>query len=213
MSSNHLLLHTGMDAVGEEVNINELRDIDCEEDNNNSEEEFEANYEVADEKDDGDPVGNSAVQNEAHAIHMGLDAVGKKVNVDEFENIDWKEDNNNRYSRKEHEYNKNYQRLKERGSIVVNRYDKRNEMFEICEIGEFVLIGDLSIWTRYEGAKVIANSTLRHMTKGRPKSTRYLNETDSRDMLGPRQCTICGWEEHSRSRCLQCAGLSSAGGQ
>nr|XP_029150126.1 zinc finger protein 526-like [Arachis hypogaea] len=135
--------HTGMDAVGEEVNINELRDIDCEEDNNNSEEEFEANYEVADEKDDGDPVGNSAVQNEAHAIvsqhpfgvpsfvqtldleamhapkfpkyvnmgegnvaaedelyvefeqHMGLDAVGKKVNVDEFENIDWKEDNNN----------------------------------------------------------------------------------------------------------------------
>ncbi|RYQ94230.1 hypothetical protein Ahy_B08g089108 [Arachis hypogaea] len=51
------------------------------------------------------------------------------------------------------------------------------------------------------------------VTKRRPKSTRYLNEMDSRDMRGPRWCTICGREGHSRSRCPQRAGPSSAGGQ
>ncbi|RYR32917.1 hypothetical protein Ahy_A10g047442 [Arachis hypogaea] len=51
---------------------------------------------------------------------------------------------------------------------------------------------------------------LRRATKGRPKSTRYLNEMDSRDMCGPRRCTICGREGHSRSRCPQRAGSSSA---
>ncbi|RYQ84606.1 hypothetical protein Ahy_B10g104044 [Arachis hypogaea] len=55
-------------AVGEEVNVDELGDIDSEEDNNDSEEEFEANYEVDDENDDGDLAGNPAVQNEADAI-------------------------------------------------------------------------------------------------------------------------------------------------
>ncbi|RYQ97340.1 hypothetical protein Ahy_B08g093383 [Arachis hypogaea] len=56
--------HTAMDAVGDDVNVDELGDIDWEEDNDNNEEEFEANYEV----DDGDLAGNLAVQNEAHAI-------------------------------------------------------------------------------------------------------------------------------------------------
>ncbi|XP_057734129.1 uncharacterized protein LOC130949421 [Arachis stenosperma] len=59
---------SGLGAVGEEVNVNELGDIDWEEDNNDSEEEFEANYEVDDENDDGDLVGNPEVQNEANAI-------------------------------------------------------------------------------------------------------------------------------------------------
>ncbi|XP_072054177.1 uncharacterized protein [Arachis hypogaea] len=136
------------------------------------------------------------------------------------------------------------------GNIVVNRFDRRNEMFEvremqdgtiytvnlaqrhcdcghfqvyvhdvykmseICKVyrGEFVLMGDPSTWNRYEGAKVIANWTLRHATKGRPKSTRYLNEMDSRDMRGPRKCTICGREGHSHSRCPQRVGPSSVGG-
>ncbi|RYR21672.1 hypothetical protein Ahy_B03g066991 [Arachis hypogaea] len=57
-----------MDAVGEEVNVDELRDIDWEEDNNDNEEEFEANYEVDDENEDGDLTNNLAVQNEADAI-------------------------------------------------------------------------------------------------------------------------------------------------
>ncbi|XP_057738651.1 uncharacterized protein LOC130955723 [Arachis stenosperma] len=58
----------GMSTVGEEVNVDELGDIDWEEDNNDSEEEFEANYEVDDENDDGDLAGNPAVQNEANAV-------------------------------------------------------------------------------------------------------------------------------------------------
>ncbi|RYR10380.1 hypothetical protein Ahy_B05g078841 [Arachis hypogaea] len=60
--------YTGMDAVGGEVNVDELGDMDWEEDNNNSEKEFEANYEVNDENNDGDLAGNLAVQNEADMI-------------------------------------------------------------------------------------------------------------------------------------------------
>ncbi|XP_025628660.1 uncharacterized protein [Arachis hypogaea] len=117
------------------------------------------------------------------------------------------------------------------GNIVVNRFDKRNEMFEVCEMQDgsvytvnlvrrhcdygrfqverlpcrhvlaccvnqrldwqvyvhdmykmseickvyrckFVPMGDPSTWDKYEGVKVIANWTLRRMTKERPKSTR-----------------------------------------
>ncbi|RYR36808.1 hypothetical protein Ahy_A09g041763 [Arachis hypogaea] len=49
-----------MDEVGDDVSIDELRDIEWEEDNNNNEEEFEANYEVDDENDNRDLAGNSA---------------------------------------------------------------------------------------------------------------------------------------------------------
>nr|XP_025611844.1 uncharacterized protein LOC112705214 [Arachis hypogaea] len=59
---------SALDAVGKEVNVNELGDIHWKEDNNNSKEEFEANYKVDDENDDGDLAGNSKVQNEANAI-------------------------------------------------------------------------------------------------------------------------------------------------
>ncbi|RYR25120.1 hypothetical protein Ahy_B02g058747 [Arachis hypogaea] len=59
---------SGMGTVGDEVNVDELGDIDWEEENNDSKEEFEVNYEVDDENDDGDLAGNSAVQNEADAI-------------------------------------------------------------------------------------------------------------------------------------------------
>ncbi|RYR32735.1 hypothetical protein Ahy_A10g047264 [Arachis hypogaea] len=59
--------YTGMDVVGDDVNVDELRDIDWEEDND-SEEEFEANYEVDNENDDGDLAGNPVVQNDADAI-------------------------------------------------------------------------------------------------------------------------------------------------
>ncbi|RYQ84897.1 hypothetical protein Ahy_B10g104405 [Arachis hypogaea] len=60
--------HTGMDVVGEEVNVDEFGDIDWEKDNNNSEEDFETNYKVDNENDDGDLVGNPTVENESHAI-------------------------------------------------------------------------------------------------------------------------------------------------
>ncbi|QHO44807.1 uncharacterized protein DS421_6g173880 [Arachis hypogaea] len=51
----------GLDAVDEEVNVDEFGDIDWEEDNNDSEEEFKANYKVDDENDDGDLAENLAV--------------------------------------------------------------------------------------------------------------------------------------------------------
>ncbi|RYR34205.1 hypothetical protein Ahy_A10g048945 isoform B [Arachis hypogaea] len=60
--------HSGLGTVGEEVNVDELGDIDWEEDNNDSEEEFEANYEVDDKNDDEDLASNPVVQNEADAI-------------------------------------------------------------------------------------------------------------------------------------------------
>ncbi|RYR67017.1 hypothetical protein Ahy_A03g013234 isoform A [Arachis hypogaea] len=50
--------------VGKDV----LGDIDWEEDNNDSEEEFEANYEVDDENNDGDKVVNPMMQNEIDAL-------------------------------------------------------------------------------------------------------------------------------------------------
>ncbi|RYR62638.1 hypothetical protein Ahy_A04g020343 [Arachis hypogaea] len=51
-----LELQTGLDMVNKDVNVNKLGDIDWEEDNNNNEEEFEANYEVDDKNNDGDNV-------------------------------------------------------------------------------------------------------------------------------------------------------------
>ncbi|RYQ80375.1 hypothetical protein Ahy_Scaffold1g106832 isoform A [Arachis hypogaea] len=59
---------SGMSMVSDEINVDELGDINWEEDNNDSEDEFEANYEVDDKNDDGDLVGNPAVQDEANAI-------------------------------------------------------------------------------------------------------------------------------------------------
>ncbi|RYR34483.1 hypothetical protein Ahy_A10g049414 isoform A [Arachis hypogaea] len=60
--------HFGLDAVDVEVNVDEFGDIYWEEDNNDSEEEFEANYKFEDENNDGDLAGNLTVQNEADAI-------------------------------------------------------------------------------------------------------------------------------------------------
>nr|XP_025669190.1 protein FAR1-RELATED SEQUENCE 5-like [Arachis hypogaea] len=64
--------HTRMDAVGDDVNVDQLGDIDWEEDNNDSEKEVEANYKVDDENDDRDLAGNPAAQNEAHAIVISI---------------------------------------------------------------------------------------------------------------------------------------------
>ncbi|RYR47331.1 hypothetical protein Ahy_A07g033266 [Arachis hypogaea] len=145
-------------AVEEGVNVDELGDIGWEEDNNDSEEEFEANYEVDDENDDGDLVGNPAVQNEANAIvsqhPFGVPSFMRTLDLEAMHAPEFPEYANTGYSRTEQE----------------------------------------------------------RATKGRPKSTRYLNEMDSRDMRGPRKCTICGREGHSRSRCPQRAGPSSVGG-
>ncbi|RYR65644.1 hypothetical protein Ahy_A03g011572 [Arachis hypogaea] len=315
---------------------------DWEEDNNDNKEEFEANYEVDDENDDGDLASNPAVQNEANAIvsqhpfgegnvaaedgefsvgiefgstesvisviknytiSRGVDYTGYGAGCDWLiraslirKKVCWKiRRYNGKHTCTIGTISQDHAKLDSKtiadairplveailgrsrsttkttkGNIVVNRFDWRNEMFEVREIqddtiytvnlaqrhcdcghfqverlpcrhvlascvnqhlnwqvyvhdvykmseickvyrGEFVPMGNPSTWDRYKGAKVIANWTLRRATKGRPKSTRYLNEMDSRDMRGPRWCTICGREGHSRSRCPQRAGPSSAG--
>ncbi|RYR10330.1 hypothetical protein Ahy_B05g078802 [Arachis hypogaea] len=148
----------GLDAVGEEVNVDELGDIDTEEDNNDGEEEFEANYEVDDENDDEDLAGNPALQNEADAIvsqhPFSVPSFMRILDLEAMHALEFPEYANMGegnvatevgYFRIEQEYNKNYQRLKEQefatkrvdesfrraGNIVVNRFDMRNEMFEV----------------------------------------------------------------------------------
>ncbi|RYQ84160.1 hypothetical protein Ahy_B10g103103 [Arachis hypogaea] len=60
--------HSGLDAVGVEVNVDEFENIYWEDDNNDREKELKANYEVDDENNDGDLAGNPTVQNKADAI-------------------------------------------------------------------------------------------------------------------------------------------------
>ncbi|RYQ88261.1 hypothetical protein Ahy_B09g095558 isoform G [Arachis hypogaea] len=62
-----------MGTVGDEVNVDELGDIDWEEENNDSEEEFEANYEVDDENDDGDLAGEGNVAAENGEFSVGME--------------------------------------------------------------------------------------------------------------------------------------------
>ncbi|RYR31551.1 hypothetical protein Ahy_B01g056360 [Arachis hypogaea] len=340
--------YLGLGAVGEEVNVDEVGVIDWEEDNNDSEEEFEANYEVDDKNDDRDLAGNPAVQNEADSIisqhPFGVPSFMRTLDLEdmhapefpEYANMgegntaaedgefsvgmefcsresvisaiksytisrgvdyttfyakckgygagcDWRIRASlirkkacweiRRYNGKHtctmgtisqdhakldsdtiaeairplsaeaHERVRNgftysefsTKRVEESsrcaGNIVVNRFDKRNEMFEVCEMQDgsvytvnlvrrhcdygrfqverlpcrhvlaccvnqrldwqvyvhdmykmseickvyrckFVPMGDPSTWDKYEGVKVIANWTLRRMTKERPKSTR-----------------------------------------
>ncbi|XP_057763557.1 uncharacterized protein LOC130984130 [Arachis stenosperma] len=127
--------------------------------------------------------------------------------------------------------------MQQAGNIVVHRFDRRNEVFEVREMTtekrldwqlyihdvykmtevrkvyrfEFTSLGDPETWPAYEGSTLVANPALRRTSKGRPKLTRYLNEMDSRDMRGPRICRLCGAQGHSRSRCPQRAGPSGAG--
>ncbi|RYR41388.1 hypothetical protein Ahy_A08g037782 [Arachis hypogaea] len=309
--------HMGMDAVGDDVNVDELVDIDWEEDNNDSDEEFEANYEIDDENDDGDLAGNPAVQNEAHAIvsqhPFGIPSFMQTLDLEamhvskflEYANIgegniaavdgefsvgmkfgsresvisaikSYTTSRGVDYTVYESEPQTFYAKCKDYGAGLIRkkgcweirRYNDKHtctmgtisqdhakhncrplveknpsikvksiigevqsrlnytvfefvvmvlfiverlpcchvlacctnqhldwqvymhdvyKMSKICKVygGEFVL-GDPSTWARYEGVKVIANWTLWCTTKGRPKSTRYLNEMDSWDMCGPR---------------------------
>ncbi|RYR42427.1 hypothetical protein Ahy_A08g038912 [Arachis hypogaea] len=49
---------------------------------------------------------------------------------------------------------------------------------------EFVPLGDTETWPDYSDPTMVANPALRQTSKGYPKSTRYLNEMDSRKMSG-----------------------------
>ncbi|RYR34147.1 hypothetical protein Ahy_A10g048877 [Arachis hypogaea] len=120
--------HSGLDAVGEEVNVDEFGDIDWEEDNNDNKQEFEANYEVDDENDDGDLAGNPTVQNEVDAILsrylFGVPSFMRTLDLEAMHVPKFFEYVNMSYSRTEQEYNKNYQRLKERDEAYTQWCDE-----------------------------------------------------------------------------------------
>ena len=82
---------------------------------------------------------------------------------------------------------------------------------EICKVykKEFGVVGNESTWRQYRGPRLCPNSALKRTIKGRPKSTRFLNEMDMREMRGPRRCSLCRGEGHSRSRCPNAPGPSS----
>ncbi|QHO06859.1 uncharacterized protein DS421_14g458490 [Arachis hypogaea] len=88
------------------------------------------------------------------------------------------------------------------GNIVVHRFDIRNEVFEL---------GNMETWPDYPGSTMVTNPALRITSKGRPKSTRYLKEMDSREMHGTRVCRLYERQGHSRSRCHQRARPSGVG--
>ncbi|RYR21939.1 hypothetical protein Ahy_B03g067221 isoform B [Arachis hypogaea] len=95
--------------------------------------------------------------------------------------------------------------------VYVSNVYKISQICKIYKI-EFVPVGDTATWTDYQGPTMIANPALRRTLKGHPKSTRYLNEMDSRKMRGPQVCRLCGRQGHSHSRCPQRAGPSGVGG-
>ncbi|RYR29965.1 hypothetical protein Ahy_B01g054683 [Arachis hypogaea] len=86
--------------------------------------------------------------------------------------------------------------------VYVQGMYKMSKIYKVYR-GEFVPMSDPSTWARYEGAKLMTNWTLRCTTKRRPKSTRYLNEMDSRDMCAPCRCIICGRVDDALSAQVQ----------
>ncbi|RYR16890.1 hypothetical protein Ahy_B03g061742 [Arachis hypogaea] len=99
------------------------------------------------------------------------------------------------------------------GNIVVHRFDKQNEVFEVREMTsgklyvhdvykmtevrkvyrfEFTPLGNPKTCPAYAGSTLVATPTLRRTSKGHPNLTQYLNKMDSRDMRGPRICCLCG---------------------
>nr|XP_025678319.1 uncharacterized protein LOC112778184 [Arachis hypogaea] len=72
-------------------------------------------------------------------------------------------------------------------------------------------LGNPTTWPAYNGPRFIPNLYLRRVSKVRPRMTRFLNEMDMRMLRRPKRCTLCGAEEHSRSRCRQSAGTNADG--
>ena len=84
-------------------------------------------------------------------------------------------------------------------------------MDKICKVykQEFGVVGHESTWPPYNGPRIHPNPQLKRTEKGRPKSTRFLNEMDMREMRGPKHCGLCRGEGHSRRQCPHRNGPSS----
>ncbi|RYQ86002.1 hypothetical protein Ahy_B10g105654 [Arachis hypogaea] len=230
----------GLGAVGEEVNVGELGDIDWEEDNNDSEKEFEAN-EVDNENNDGDLAGNPTVQNEADAIvsqhPFGVPSFMRTLDLEAMHAPEFPEYANTGEGNTVAEDGEFSVGMKfgSRESVIsaiksytISRgvdytvYESEPQTFYAkckgygagCDwLIRASLIRKKACWEirRYNGKHTCTMGTILQ-DHAKPKSTRYLNEMDSRDMRGPCRCIICGREGHSRSQCPQRAGPSSAGG-
>ncbi|RYR78901.1 hypothetical protein Ahy_A01g003765 [Arachis hypogaea] len=214
-------LYSEMGMVGNEVNVDELGDIDWEEDNNDSEEEFKANYEVDDKNDDGDLAGNPTVQNEANAIvsqhPFGVPSFMRTLDIEAMHASKFPEYANTgegNVAAEDGEFSVGI----EFGSreLVISAFKSytisRGVDYTVYEFEPQTFNAKCKGYGYSRTEQEYDKNYQRCATKGRPKSTCYLNEINSRDMRGPRRCTICGREGHSRSRCPQRAGLSSARG-
>lgn len=65
----------------------------------------------------------------------------------------------------------------------------------------FKAIGHNDTWELYTGPEIHPNYTMLRKAKGRPKSTRYLNEMDSSMMRRRKNCSLCKQVGHRRSQC------------
>ncbi|XP_057730417.1 uncharacterized protein LOC130945728 [Arachis stenosperma] len=70
-------------------------------------------------------------------------------------------------------------------------------------------LGNPTTWPAYNGPQFIPNPYLQRVEKGHPRMTRFLSEMDTRMLRCPRQCTLCGAEGHSRSRCRRSVGSNT----
>ncbi|XP_027368384.1 uncharacterized protein LOC113874358 [Abrus precatorius] len=71
-----------------------------------------------------------------------------------------------------------------------------NEVYtinQVCKVykKEFGVVGNESKWHKYRGPKLCPNPALKRTLKGRPKSTRFINEMDMRQMRRAPHCSLC----------------------
>ncbi|KAL4321368.1 hypothetical protein AHAS_Ahas14G0103500 [Arachis hypogaea] len=195
--------------------------------NNDSDEEFEATYEVGDGDEDdngrGEAVAETLVVPPAVSQPMDVSPFMCSLDLDAMHVPEFPEYVN--IGTMVEEYNVNYKRLQERGEayacwcnnielpqwVYISDVYKMSEICKIYRI-EFVPLDDTVTWPDYPGPTMVANSALRRTSKCRYKSTHYLNEMDSQKMRSPRVCRLCERQGHNRSRCPQRAGPSGVGG-
>ncbi|XP_027348162.1 uncharacterized protein LOC113859642 [Abrus precatorius] len=82
---------------------------------------------------------------------------------------------------------------------------------KVCKVykKEFAVIGNENTWRRYRGPKLCPNPSLKRTGKGRPKSTRFLNQMDMHEMRRPKRCSLCRAGNHSRQECPHAARPST----
>ncbi|RYR28689.1 hypothetical protein Ahy_B01g052847 [Arachis hypogaea] len=74
---------------------------------------------------------------------------------------------------------------------------RTNIGLEIVYITRFRPLENLTTWFVHQGPRLVPNSHLKRVTKGRPKKSCFLNEMDMHDFRGPKHCRLCKGEGHS----------------